>query len=193
MRKPTNFPWLVMSDRLAEDEQGLGGEVVVAKAGAALNIGDAVFISAARTVNKSAVAADYEKRLGIIVGGAKTGMRVHQEDGEVGIQAAASGELVLVCVRGFCKAIAGAAIAAGDRIVADTVTAGRVNVGATITATENFTIASGVVAVTSTAANGDIIAGAITMAGAGFNRIIGQAWTAAAGAASKFIVFVNPA
>ena len=83
-----------------------GGEVQGFKAAAALNIGDAVFHTAAAfTVDKSATAADYQKFAGIVVGGAKTFGRALQDDEDVGEAAAATGELVLVCKNGKVKVL----------------------------------------------------------------------------------------
>lgn len=177
--KPTNFPWLMMSETLGEDNVGLGGIVIRAKAAAVLNIGDAVFISAANTVDKSTTATDYAKRAGIVVGGENTFQNVLQDDDDIGESAADANEDVLVCIAGMARAVAGAVIAAGDRMIADGTTAGRLKVGALLT------IASGGTAVTSTAANGDIISGD------GETTIIGQAWTAAASTGDKFTVFVS--
>lgn len=181
--KPTNFPWLMMSESLGEDNVGIGGMVIRAKAAAALNIGDAVFISAANTVNKSTTAADYQKRAGIVVGGENMFMTVLQDDDDIGEIAADANEDVLVCIAGMCRGVAGATLAAGDRLIADGSTAGRLKVGAIITAT----VDSGGTTVTSTAANGAII----TVAGDGISTIIGQAWTAAAAAGDKFTVFMQ--
>lgn len=108
----------------------VGGTVEEYSAGAALNIGDVVYLSAANTVNKSLTAATtLGKLVGVVVGGAKTDMRCISRKLDVGQQAAASGERVLVQVSGKCWAVSDAAVSAGDILAAGTTTAGRVKTG----------------------------------------------------------------
>lgn len=108
----------------------LGGRIEVFLAPTAiLLVGDAVFISAANTVNKSIVAGDQVKRCGIVVGGDSTGMAVTTDPvNDVGKSAcsAAAGQRVLVCVSGVAYGIADAAIAAaGTQLKLGATTAGR--------------------------------------------------------------------
>lgn len=176
--QPTGEPWEIAQ----EDDVGLspGGKVLRLTAAAALNIGDFVFLSAAKTVNKSIVIADHRKRIGVVVGGARTDGRVMQDTTNVGMQAAAINEEVLVCVSGVAYIVVAAAIAAGVHIKPDTVTAGRVQA-----AGSGFAIAAGAVAVTSTAANGDIITGD------GETIIAGMTLEAAAAAGDKVLALIS--
>lgn len=173
----TRLPWILLSDD--DSAEGVGGLLVVYKAAAALNVGDAVFISAAKTVNKSVTAANHNKRAGVVVGGQKFGRGVVQRKNDVGTQAAAANEDVYVCIAGICYVVAQAAITAGAPIKLDTTTAGRVLTAAVLT------IASGVVAVTSNAANGDIINGE------GESRILGHAIEAAAAVGDKIRALIS--
>lgn len=146
-----------------------GGQVMLFKAGAALNIGDIVYISAADTVNKSAVAGTFDRKLvGVVVGGKNNDNVIAETASEVGVAAAAANEDVLVMVEGVTFVKADGIIAVGDPFTASTTTAGKA------TAAADLTIASGAVAVTSTAANGNIIAGA------GRSKIVGKMLEAAA-------------
>jgi hypothetical protein len=108
----------------------VGGEVEHYSAGAALNVGDVVYLSAANTANKSATAGTtLGKLLGVVVGGTKTDLRAVSRKLDVGVQAAATGEVVLVQVSGKVWAVSDAAITAGDILAAGTSTAGRVKTG----------------------------------------------------------------
>ncbi len=184
-REPTNLPWIMMNDSLGEDggQFAVGGVVFVATAGAALNIGDAVFISGVGTVNKSVTAADHQKRCGIVVGPVARAVvssfqKVIQRINDVGLQAAATNDPVLVCFGGLCYAVADAAITVGVAVAPSTTVAGRVRPAT------NPVVAAGATAVTSTAANGAIITGD------GFNRIIGMAFDASAAAGNIIRVLV---
>lgn len=109
---------------------GVGGRCEVFSAGAALNIGDVVYLSAANTVNKSAtLATNLGKVVGVVVGGYKTGMQAISRKLDVGVQAAATDEPVLVQVTGKCWVVAGDTISAGDIIIPSDTTAGRVETG----------------------------------------------------------------
>lgn len=185
------IPWQTLSEDLGEDADTSGGIVIRVKAAAALNVGDAVFMSAARTVNKSTTATDYARRFGVVVGGDNFEFHVLQEDGDVGEQAAAANKDVLVCVLGLCKVVAGGTIVAGDRLIADTGTAGRVIVGAQFTiAGTDFTVDSGATPVTSTAANGAIIGGTGNVVGAGETVCLGHAMEAAV-VTDKIVMLVS--
>ena len=161
--KPTNFPWILNSEN-PDDPDSPGGIVVVATAEAALNIGDAVYISAAHSANKSTTASLYQGRAGFVVGGKNTQMLVMQDDGMVGKAAAAAGEQVLICVAGKCKAVADGAITLGTPVTNDNTTAGRVE-----TAT-----------ITTASADGDN------------GRILGIALETTTTAGDKFLVLVTP-
>lgn len=133
--KPSNFPYV----RHSEDDLmgGLfavpGGEVAHFKAGGALNVGDVVVYSAALTVNKTTTVGDHDMIAGVVVGGARTFFEAlsRKEDYNV-IQAAASGEEVMVLYNGFAFCIFDAAVSAiGDYLIPSTTTAGRVKSGTT--------------------------------------------------------------
>lgn len=155
------FSWILVGDE--ESEIATGGIVVRAKAAVALLLGDAVFISADGTVSKSTTTADFLKGAGIVIGGRTFGRNAIQRANDVGLQCAAANEEVYVCQLGLCYGVAQAAIGAGAFVKPDVTTAGRLNV-ATITT--------------------DTVAGDT-------GKIVGRAWQAAAGAASKFIVNVS--
>lgn len=167
-RRPTNFPWINLSDQLGEDKGAfaVGGIVIVFTAAAALNVGDAVFLSAAFTVNKSVTAGDQLLSAGFVVGGTPRSLQDGTREAggflEIGDAAAAVSDPVLVCVSGVAYAVAGAAITVGALLKFDSATAGRV-----------------IAATAPTGTNG-LDAG----------RFVGRAIDAAAGAADKIRVLV---
>lgn len=164
-----------------------GGSVFHAKAGAALLLGDTVYISAALTVNKSATVGDHAKVCGVVVGGKNTFFEVCTKKTDYGvITAADANEEVIVLFRGFTFVLADAAVIAnGALLVPSTTTAGRVKAGAAITVTATgLTIAAGATPVTSTAANGAIISGSGTVAGDGTGRVLGKVFGAASSGAA---------
>src|SRR5690606_17057358 len=93
------------------------GIIIPMLAGAALVIGDAVFVSAANTVNKSGTAANYLGFAGIVVGGTKTGGSAFIGSDAIGKPAAASGEVVLVQISGSAWVLASAVVAAGAYVI----------------------------------------------------------------------------
>lgn len=129
--EPSILSGLVLGDPKAFAEC-VGCIALPFTAGAALNIGDNVYLSAAKTVNKSTTQANYKGVVGIVVGGESTGMLIKQADADIGTAAAPSGGLVLVAVLGFAKAVADGGITLGNPVTADNTTAGRVET-ATIT------------------------------------------------------------
>lgn len=111
----------------------VGGIVKVFLAGGPLNVGDHVYFSGLNQVNKSAVAADYVKRSGIVVGGDLTGMECQSEAVAVGRPAASNVAVggsvpsrVIVCIQGVAWVIADAVIAVGAPISGSILVAGRV-------------------------------------------------------------------
>lgn len=161
-RRPTNYPWIIQNDALGEDAGAfaVGGIANVYTAGATLLIGDAVFISAAFTVNKSVVAGDRLKRAGIVVGGLTRSvvsgtLEALQNLIDVGDQAAVVNDPILVCTSGICYAVADGVIAAGTLVTLSAATAGRVTAAASAAVTD----AEGVLgqAIDAAAANGDKI------------------------------------
>ena len=88
-------------------------------------------MSAAFTVNKSAVAGNQVLVAGVVVGGVprtveSATMEVFQRAGDIGLQAAATGDPVLVCVSGLCVVVADGAISVGASLKLSTATSGRV-------------------------------------------------------------------
>jgi hypothetical protein len=130
-QKATNLPYLKHSsdsDAVAD----IGGPTVEYTAGAALNLGDAVFLSAANTVNKSTTAGDHARFVGIVVGGAKFDHKIITESNKYGVlQAAATGERVIVQTKGIAYVITEAAYAFGTHLIVSTTTAGRMLTNAT--------------------------------------------------------------
>lgn len=126
MQSPTYFGSLGNSQVLAS----LDGQDVVFTPAAALKVGDAVFISAANTVNKSTTAGDRLKRVGFVVGGDLTAMAVVSEGdtGMVGVTACtATTGRVIVRISGVAYGVVGAAaVTAGAQLFFDATTAGRV-------------------------------------------------------------------
>ncbi len=124
-RKPTNLPWLTgyELDGLVDTA---GGYCMPFTAGTTLFVGDVVFQSAAHTVNKSAVAADYTTgTIGVVVGGQALNREVFQSDMDVGEVAGTVGQTVMVCILGKCKVVSDAAITQGAILSGGVTTAGR--------------------------------------------------------------------
>lgn len=159
---PTRFGMVVDSED--GNPASPGGNCIEMVASGALLIGDAVLVSAADTVLKTVTTTDHKNRLGIVVGGATTFMQVLTGSDAVGLAAAASGEKVLVQIRGIAWVTADAAIAAiMTKLRLGTTTAGRV-LGTTDTT--------------------DLVAG-------GTGLILGQNLDIAAGAASVIRMLID--
>lgn len=131
--RPTNAVWVLYNDANGEDAGAFatGGDVLLATAAAALNIGDSVYLSAAFTVNKSNVAGNQVLVAGVIVGGVPRSvesgtLEVIQRAGDIGKQAAAANDPVLVAVSGLAVCVADGAITAGASVKLSTTTAGQV-------------------------------------------------------------------
>lgn len=141
-----------------------GGTIAEFVASGALNIGDAVLVSAADTVLKTITTTNHKNRLGIVVGGKATNMFALTGSDALGFPAAASGEPVLVQISGIAWAVADAAIAAiMTKLRLGTTTAGRVLGG-----TDTTDVAAGITGI-----------------------IIGQNLDIAAGAASAIRVLID--
>jgi hypothetical protein len=109
-----------------------GGIVLPFLGAALLNIGDAVWLSADNTVNKSAVVGDHANFLGIVVGGDATGGEVGGGKAQFGVRAAnsaAAGMNVLVQVFGAQYVVLDAATPVGP-IIPSVILAGRMHAGA---------------------------------------------------------------
>jgi len=129
---PTHEGYIVGSGSEGDLSNNLtGGLALAAKATVALNIGDAVIQTAATAdeVTKLTTDAQHIRRVGFVVGGTRTGMKVLTGSEMVGTAAAAIGEQVLVCYSGIAWGVSQAAINRGDKVRPDTTTAGRVLAG----------------------------------------------------------------
>lgn len=126
---PSNFPFTTnqLSDTgIAE----VGGNVRRLLAAGTLLIGDVVQLSAADTVNKTTTNADYQRFIGVVVGG-KTydaGGTVSERAAEVGQTAATVGQWVLVQTDGIARVKSDGAILAGSRVIPDATVAGECDV-----------------------------------------------------------------
>jgi hypothetical protein len=133
--RPTLFPWIMLNDANGDDAgaYATGGIVCVMRASAALNIGDAVYQSGVGTVNKSTTAGNQALVFGVVVGGTARAvqsatMEVIQRLGDVGLQAGATNDPVLICVGGICYVVgdSAAAITVAAPVKLSTTTSGRV-------------------------------------------------------------------
>lgn len=131
----TNIQWGTSRGTATELGSEIGGEVAEFIAAAALNVGDVVFLSADNTVNKSNTAANYNKFIGVVVGGESTGGYIAQDAQLTGtaavVAASGVGKKVLVQYSGIARVISDAPVASGIPVTTGTTTAGRVIGGAT--------------------------------------------------------------
>lgn len=159
----SNFPFLMGQENDADVAQ-VGGRIIRLTAGGTLLTGDAVYLSAALTVNKSATAANAKYRMGIIVGGASFSQarEVATDANLMGKTAATVGQVVYVLISGIYWVLAQGTINLHDQIKLSGTTSGAVVAGAVLSAGTltgapdkgTLAITSGAVAVTSAAANG---------------------------------------
>lgn len=113
----TGFPGYIGAQGSSQEvvaADGYGGFCVKMLAAAALNVGDAVYVSAANTVDKGAT-ANIVQSLGVVVGGQTTKGRCYPE-ASFGTAAAATGGWVLVCVLGKCRVLSDAAVTVGAQL-----------------------------------------------------------------------------
>lgn len=89
-----------------------GGIVIPMLATAALNVGEAVYVSAAGHVDKGAT-ANLAAGMGVVVGGQASRWRCYPEVPFGSVAASAAEQWVLVCVYGKARALSDAAVAAG--------------------------------------------------------------------------------
>jgi len=127
--KATELPYVINSQN-QEDSIRMGGQVIKGLAGAALNVGDVVFLSAVDTFNKSATVANLTGLFGVVVGGDLTFGQIIQADSAIGVLPAAGvGQVVIVQVTGSVKVLADAALATfNTKVTGAATTAGRVGV-----------------------------------------------------------------
>lgn len=97
------------------DATGYGGTCVAMLAAAAINIGDAVYQSAANHVTKGAT-ANNALAVGVVVGGRATKGRCYPEVKMGTAAALAAEDWVLVCFTGKVRCVADGTIAAGDKL-----------------------------------------------------------------------------
>lgn len=131
MSEATSFSFVNLRGYSDENAAGaVGGNISVFTAAATLLVGDAVYLSAADTVNKSATAANYVGFVGFVVAGDSNQRNL---DDAVAATAATVGQKVLVQTAGIARAIAGATITAGTNfsVVPSAAVAGRVIAGTT--------------------------------------------------------------
>lgn len=121
------------SSDIISDVDTPGGSVNPFLAGGALNVGDAVYLSDTGTVNKSNTPANYQKFAGIVVGGKQTSFECITRRNDVGIAAAATGEIVLVQYTGRALCVADAAVAKNALVTQGATTAGRLDDSASAT------------------------------------------------------------
>lgn len=158
MRLPTAFSFVNIRGSADElTDNAVGGIVHRFSAGGTLLVGDAVRISAADTVNKSATVGDYATFVGFVVGGQSNDFRT---DDAVGTTAATSGQDVMVQISGVARAIVGATgFTAGTTnvVVAPSgATAGRVIPSAALDATIIAGRALGVATTTQATAGSEV-------------------------------------
>lgn len=137
MQIPTAFSFVNVRGSADElTNNAVGGIVHRFSAGGTLLVGDAVFLSAANTVNKSTTVGDYANFVGFVVGGDTNAYRT---DDAVGTTAATVGQGVMVQISGVARAIVGATgFTAGTTNVSATAsaaTAGRIIPTAALDAT----------------------------------------------------------
>lgn len=124
-QKPTNLPYTKHSSD-SDAAADIGGPTIEFIAGGALNLGDAVCLTAADTVNKSTVAGDIVNYVGIVVGGAQLKNYVNTEKNKYGVIPAANvNERVIVQIRGVAYVLTAAAYAVGTSLVPSGAVAGR--------------------------------------------------------------------
>lgn len=127
--QPTRFSSIRYNDYEGNE---VGGSCYKFSPAVALNFGDAVYFSAANTVTKAAVIANYVSFAGFVVGGDLTGdaiLLTKPTSGTVAV-ASASGS-VIVQIDGIAWCITIGTDAAGSRVTASAVTAGNVVGGTT--------------------------------------------------------------
>jgi hypothetical protein len=104
-----------------------GGEARRLTAGAALNTGDVVYYPASTptAVNKSTTTSLYAGFAGVVIGTFRVSQNTNATGNSTGV-AVGSGASILVQTSGYAFVVAGAAITAGDRVMASAAVAGRV-------------------------------------------------------------------
>lgn len=113
------------------DTTSYGGTAIQMLAGAALNVGQAVYQSAANTAS-AGVTANNALRVGVVVGGKATKGRTYPEVKMGQVAAAVAGDWVLVVWTGKVRYVADGVVAVGDKL-AFGATAGRLITTATAT------------------------------------------------------------
>jgi hypothetical protein len=123
-QKPTNLPYTKHSSD-SDAAADIGGPTIEFTAGGTLKLGECVCLTAADTVNKSAVAGTIVNYVGVVVGGAQLKGYVNTEKNKYGVlNAALVNERVIVQTRGVAYVITDAAYAVGVALVPSTAVAG---------------------------------------------------------------------
>jgi hypothetical protein len=135
MANYTNSQWRTSRGSATDPGSSeFGGQVQTFVASGTLLVGDAVYLSADNTVAKAAVAANYVKFIGIVVGGDSLSGFVAQDRDLLSatqLTAALNGKNVIVQTSGVARVISDAAVATGA-VTGSAIVAGRVsNTGAT--------------------------------------------------------------
>lgn len=132
---PTSFRYTNTENPTANAVGSVGGEVRAFTASGTLLVGDAVYVSAANTVAKSATAGNYVGFVGFVVGGSSLSNADDIDPGvAVGTTAALTGTRVLVQVSGITRGIVGASgftVGTNFSAVPSGATAGRIIPGTT--------------------------------------------------------------
>lgn len=108
--RATNFRWLTSCEDVDLSADTPGGFVKPLIASGTLHVGDVVEVDGDFTVGEAGVDSVV---IGVVVGGTRTDMNIHQDDIDIGTLAAEADEIALVCILGTAKVVSSAAIAAG--------------------------------------------------------------------------------
>jgi len=153
----------------------VGGQVVYLKATSAIPLGYLAAIDTANALQVVIAPAASNDTIGVCIGYLdNTGFENYSAG-------PAAGQTAIIQISGIASCIADSAISVGDRVMSGSTTAGRVATAAVAG------VAAGATAVTSTAANGNILSGD----GANFTHIVGKALQAAAAAGGAVLVLLH--
>lgn len=135
MPQPTSFSYLLIHNSVNDAIGSVGGLVRRFTASGTLLVGDAVYLSAANTVAKSATAANYVGFVGFVVGGSSLSASIDVDPTvAIGTTAALTATEVYVQTDGITRGIVGATgFTAGTNFsaVPSAATAGRIIPGTT--------------------------------------------------------------
>lgn len=109
-----------------------GGMTFTYLANDSLKIGDVVYDSIGNRVAKSVTALSYSKRVGVVVGGARTSNRASYDSTDVGTLAATSSQRVIVAHFGRVWTKTSDSVYIGNNVIAGTAVAGTIKRASTI-------------------------------------------------------------